>query len=172
MAENELRGLPPVVDGRSRVLVLGSFPSVKSLAAGAYYGNPLNQFWTLAALAFGVDPPAAPPGPARHAWALERGLAIWDVLAACVRPGSLDRDIRDPRPNDVAGLLAAWPAIARVALNGAGAAGYFERFVRPALARPIDVRVLPSSSPIPSRRYRGPADKLPAWRAALADPIG
>jgi hypoxanthine-DNA glycosylase len=179
----ELAGLAPIIDASARVLVLGSFPSAASISASCYYAHPRNHFWPILALAWKESFPAALPE--RGAWALAHGLAIWDSLGACVRPGSLDGDIRDAKPNDIAGFLAAWPRIERLLANGTASA----RFLRLALkregfaladtenprrallrlpgGRQIDVFFLPSTSPVPSREFLNMESKLPLWLEAL-----
>ncbi len=129
-----LQGLPPLVDAHTRVLVLGSFPGAASLAAQQYYGHPRNRFWPVMAhvfqafLAAGAQPislecyefdevgvPRA--YPQRCQWLRAHGVGLWDVYAACQRPGSLDADIRAAEPNDLAGLLARCPRLRGVAHN-------------------------------------------------------
>lgn len=181
-----LRGLPPVIGPEARALVLGSFPSAASIAAACYYAHPRNQFWPILAAAW-AEPYPEDAGR-RSAWALGHGLAIWDSLSDCVRPGSLDGDIRDARPNDVAALLRSWPAVSRVLVNGSAAGRWLRVAIgragdgyalsegtegRKALlvmpgGRKIDVRFLPSTSPVPSREFRRMEDKLPLWLDALA----
>ena len=106
-----LVGLPPVIGPRTRLLVLGSFPSAASLAAGVYYAHPRNQFWRLLSALWGLDLAALAPAR-RHAALLDRDLGLWDVYGACRRAGSLDRAIRDAEPNDLAGLRRHAPRLA------------------------------------------------------------
>lgn len=112
-----LQGLAPVAGPQARLLVLGSFPSVASLAAQQYYAHPRNQFWPIVGRLLGA-PLAERPYAERVAFVRERGLAIWDVHASCRRPGSLDADIHDAHPNDLAGLVARLPALVLIAHNG------------------------------------------------------
>src|SRR5690348_11801316 len=117
-----LQGFPPVVDERASVLVLGSFPSVQSLAAGQYYANPRNAFWPIISELFGVD--ATAPYDSRLRALRSHGVALWDVLHRCRRVGSADSAI-DPKSlvaNNFAELFAKYPAIARVYFNGAKSA--------------------------------------------------
>jgi hypothetical protein len=93
-----LRGFPPIIDGRTETLILGSFPSEASLAAGQYYAHPRNQFWRLLGALLG-EPLAELDYGERAARVLAHRFGIWDVLDACRRPGSLDADIRDARPD-------------------------------------------------------------------------
>ncbi|OBJ89035.1 DNA-deoxyinosine glycosylase [Mycobacterium asiaticum] len=154
-----LQGLPPVIDADAGVLIVGSFPSVRSLADGQYYANPRNAFWPIVAEVLGFDCTA--PYSRRLAALQTNGVALWDVLHSCRRAGSADSAI-DPKSlvvNDFGALFAAHPAITRVYFNGAKAADLFERLVRISPPGVSFVR-LPSTSPanaIPRER------KLAAW---------
>jgi len=179
-----LSGLPPAGAAEPAILVLGSFPSVRSLELRRYYSHPRNHFWPIVAALAGVR---LPDGYGERLALLERlGMALWDVIGACVRPGSLDGDIRDAAANDVAGFVLARPSILRVALNGTMAADRFTRTAAPDLRgafgrvgepvawrpdpaspRVVTVARMPSTSPVPSGRYRCMEDKLPAWLGFL-----
>jgi TDG/mug DNA glycosylase family protein len=162
-----LRGFPPIADRRARVLILGSMPSAASLAAGEYYAFRHNQFWRIAGEIAGIahDAPYA-----RRLAALRRHrIALWDVVASCVRPGSLDSAIlaHTIRVNDFAGFLAAHPAIRRICFNGRMAESAWRRHVAPTLAesRALEYRPLPSTSPAHAgMSYRA---KLERWRSAV-----
>jgi len=156
-----LYGIPPLVAARPTVLVLGSFPSVRSLELRCYYGHPRNHFWPILARCF--ERPLPPDYPERAALAISLGVAIWDVIASCDREGSLDQAIQNAEPNDIESLLRAHDSIERVLINGSAAAAYFKRFGI-AVSPGIELRALPSTSPVPSRRYRVMEDKLEAWR--------
>ncbi len=97
MAENHnrdrLQGLPPLMDARSRVLILGSFPSAASLAAQQYYAHKQNQFWKILGVLLELPLPEMDYAE-RQAAVLAAGVGIWDVFAACTREGSLDAAIR------------------------------------------------------------------------------
>ena len=165
-----LTGLPPVVDARTRVLVLGSFPGVASLAARQYYGHARNHFWPiLAALWPGQPLPDRGQYAARCDWLLARGLGLWDVYAACEREGSLDSSIRNARVNDFAGLLFQAPRLAAIAHNG-GESYSHARAVRASLglegAAAIASLRLPSTSP--ANASWSLERKLNAWGEALA----
>jgi hypoxanthine-DNA glycosylase len=158
-----LQGFPPVVDGRARVLILGSFPSAQSLSAGQYYANPRNAFWSIISELFGVDPNA--PYDSRLAALQSHGVALWDVLHKCHRVGSADSAI-DPKnlvSNNFVRLFANYPTIARVYFNGAKAADLYRRLVHP--VERIHYQRLPSTSPAHAVR---PGAKLAAWRAISA----
>jgi hypoxanthine-DNA glycosylase len=158
MAEPLLDGLPPVIDDRAEVLILGSFPSVRSLADGRYYANPRNAFWPIIAELYKFDCGAT--YSERLAALQAHRAALWDVLRSCRRTGSADAAI-DPESlvcNDFDWLFATYPRIDRIYFNGAAAANLFERLIQcPATVRR---HRLPSTSPahaIPR------AAKLAAW---------
>jgi hypoxanthine-DNA glycosylase len=155
-----LRGFPPIIDRRTETLILGSFPSEASLAAGQYYAHPRNQFWRLLGELLG-EPLADLDYGRRPARLLAHRVGLWDVIDACRRPGSLDADIREARANDFAALRDLAPRLRRVLFNGGTAGRYARRFAAAGFA----TAVLPSSSP--AHAGRSYAQKLALWRAAL-----
>jgi hypoxanthine-DNA glycosylase len=160
-----LRGFPPVVDDRSRVLILGSFPSAQSLAVRQYYGNPRNAFWPITGALLGFDKDA--PYDSRLAALRSHGVALWDVLHKCRRAGSADSAI-DPKSlvvNDFGELFTDFPTITRVYFNGAKAAELYRRLAGSQVdpAARIHYQRLPSTSPAYVMR---PGAKLAAWRVA------
>jgi hypoxanthine-DNA glycosylase len=156
-----LHGLAPIVGKHPRVLILGNMPSVMSLTAGEYYGNPRNAFWRITAEVIGFD--AAAPYAERVAALQRHRIAVWDVLRSCRRMGSLDSAVeRDSMvPNDFGRFFDDHREIELVVFNGAAAEANFRRLVH--VEPPPSVR-LPSTSPAQTMRY---ADKLDAWRAVL-----
>ena len=98
-----LHTLDPVYDARSRVLLLGSMPSPKSRETGFYYGNPQNRFWRVLAAVLSADVPLSVAE--KRALCLSRGVALWDVLAACRIRGAADASIREAKANDIGWLL-------------------------------------------------------------------
>ncbi len=159
------RSFAPLVRDDARVLVLGSMPGRASLDAQQYYAHPRNAFWPILAAHCGIDPTAA--YAERVAALLEAGIALWDVLGECRRPGSLDADIElaEARPNAIGELLDAHPRIRRVCLNGAAAATLYRRFRLPGPPR-VELLRLPSTSPAHASMTF--AEKQRSWRAALA----
>ena len=156
-----LRGLPPLCNADTRLLVLGSFPGVKSLHAQQYYGHPQNHFWRILGTLWHIDLPALPYAE-RCATVLQHGLGIWDVYAACERQGSLDSAIRNAVPNDFAAVRPRCPALQAMAHNG----GESWRHHRHTAALGLPVHRLPSTSP--ANASWSFERKLQAWRDVLA----
>ena len=152
--------MPPIIDARARVLILGSFPSEVSLAAQHYYAHRQNQFWRIVGAVIG-QPLAEMDYAAKQAAVNAAGIAIWDVYASCERAGSLDSAIRNAEPNDFGTLRKSAVALRRVCFNGQAAG----RFAPQLTALGYETRVLPSTSPAnASWSYER---KLAAWREAL-----
>lgn len=159
---SRLEGFPPISQPHAHTLILGSMPGAASLAARQYYAHPRNGFWPIVCAVLGLD--AALPYAERARLFAERGYALWDVLGACRREGSLDADIEPEsmEVNDFAAFFAAHPGIGRVFLNGTAAATLFGRHVAPGLDERIVWLRLPSTSPAnASCSY---AKKLAAWQ--------
>lgn len=153
--------LPPVLDERVETLLLGSFPGRTSLLASEYYANPQNQFWRLMGEVLQVD--LIPLGPlARYRVLLAHRVGLWDVIAACRRQGSQDRNIQNPQSNDFSGLRKRAPRLIRVAFNGKKAAEAASEFT----AAGYKVITLPSSSSAHARI--GFESKLREWRRLTA----
>jgi hypoxanthine-DNA glycosylase len=165
-----VRSFPPIAGRGARVLIVGSMPGERSLAAGQYYANPHNAFWSIAGALFGFLPAAPYAERVRRLRAAR--VAVWDVLRSCERSGSLDADIvaESIRANDFAALFAAHRGIAAVLCNGGTAFDCYRRHVLPGLAgraAGLPVVRLPSTSP--AHAGMRPAAKLQAWRSALAE---
>ncbi len=158
------RGFAPVVSRDARLLVLGSFPSVASLAAGQYYAHPRNQFWPIIGAV--IDEALVPlPYPDRLQRLRARRIALWDVVGSCRRRGSLDSAIRDAVDNGFDALLAQAPGIVAVAFNGATAARHAPWFE----ARGLAVFRMPSTSPAhASLSFERKRDTWLAVRTVLA----
>jgi hypoxanthine-DNA glycosylase len=140
-------GFPPLSSPSARVLILGSLPGRVSLELGEYYANPQNSFWRILATRI----PSLPPDYAGRAAALvEHRVALWDVLAAATRSGSLDAAIEeDAIPNNFRAFFHAHPNIKLIGFNGATAAQLYHRHVMPTLTdaqRAAARQTLPSTS--------------------------
>lgn len=162
------QGLGPIIGARPRLLILGSMPGLASLRQQEYYAHPRNAFWPIMGSLLGL--PAGADYATRTRALVDHGIALWDVIAACERHGSLDQAIRPHsiQVNDFVALFAAWPGIAQIAFNGATAEREFQRRVLPRLT-PAQQRLprlrLPSSSPAHAGRTL--AEKRLAWQALL-----
>lgn len=142
MPETVKHPIAPVFDENSRVLVLGSFPSVKSREEMFFYGHPQNRFWRVMASVFGSDTPKTVEE--KRAFLLAHGVALWDVLASCEITGSADSTIKNAVPNDLSPILAA-AKIEKIFVNGKAAEKYYDKYLKAALGR--EAVCLPSTSP-------------------------
>ena len=134
--------IPPVFDRSSRILVLGSFPSVKSREANFFYGHPQNRFWKVTAAVFGEDVPVSVEE--KKAFLLRNRIAVWDVIHSCDITGSSDASIRNVVPNDLSVILDA-ADIRTIFVNGKTAERYYRQYTEPRTGRPAVC--LPSTSP-------------------------
>jgi len=164
LAPAQVQSFPPITRQTARVLILGSMPGGASLRAQQYYAHPRNQFWPIVGALLGFDP--ASPYEVRVDALRAADVALWDVLASCVRPGSLDSAIeqRSAVPNDFAGFLAAHPQIRRIGFNGATAEALYARLVRPQLAASPEIQHLRLPSTSPAHAALPFAAKLRAWQ--------
>ena len=134
--------IPPVFDENSRVLILGSFPSVKSREAGFFYGHPQNRFWRVLAAIFGETVPA--DIPAKKEFLLRHHIALWDVIASCEIKGSSDASVTNAIPVDISRVTDI-AGIECIICNGNLAHRLYQRHLEAATG--IKAVVLPSTSP-------------------------
>ena len=134
--------ISPVFDKDSKVLILGSFPSVKSREAGFFYGHPQNRFWKVIAAVFGEAEPKTIDE--KKAFLLRNHVAVWDVIASCEIEGSSDASIRDVTVNNLNVILKE-ADIREIYVNGQTAYKYYQKYTKPLIGR--DAIVLPSTSP-------------------------
>ncbi len=151
------RAFDPIVDARTRLLILGSLPGDASLKAGQYYGHPQNGFWRLVGGVIGADLVVLPYADRLEALRAA-GVGLWDVIASAERPGSLDGAIRNVEAADLNRLIDSLPALRAVAFNGGTAARLGRRSLT--LRPHVDLIDLPSSSPAYTRPL---AQKADAW---------
>ncbi len=151
------RAFDPVIDARTRLLILGSLPGDASLKAGQYYGHPQNGFWRLVGGVIGVDLVALPYDERLEALKAT-GVGLWDVIASAERPGSLDTAIRNAHAADLNRLIDNLPALRAIAFNGGTAARLGRRGL--ATRAGIELIDLPSSSPAHTRPL---AEKAAIW---------
>ena len=157
------QGLAAVADARTRALVLGSFPGVRSLQLQQYYAHPQNQFWRLLQALWPQHPqPAREDYAGRCEWLLARGFGLWDVYDSCEREGSLDSAIRAAQVNDFGALRQRCPDLKLALHNG----GESFKHARQTEALGLTAIKLPSTSP--AHASWSFEKKLQAWREALA----
>ena len=154
-------GLKPLAGKDPTILILGSFPSVRSLETGEYYANKRNHFWGIMESLFGIDRNL--PYEERIDALFRRGIALWDVVSDCSREGSSDSNIRNVVPNDISGFLDQNPAVKCIALNGVSGAGrWFKKYFGELPDYPgVEVLTLISTSPANAAYSFG--EKLSLW---------
>ena len=133
---------PPVYDAESEILILGSFPSVKSREIMFYYGHPQNRFWRVLAAVYNADVPLNTDEKTR--FLLKHHIALWDVIASCEITGSADSSIKNAVPNDLSVILSR-ADIRRIYTNGKTSEKYYKRFSEEITGR--GSVCLPSTSP-------------------------
>lgn len=134
---------PFISNKYSKVLVLGTIPSIASLELNQYYGHSRNAFWKLLFTIF--EEPFSPEYETRKKLVLKNKIAIWDVLQACEREGSLDSAIEQEVPNNFEQFLTMHPQIELIVFNGQKAAKFFNQYV--SISKDYTLVTLPSTSP-------------------------
>ena len=135
--------LPPLFDADSEVLILGSFPSIKTREMGFFYGHPQNRFWKVAATVFQDAFPETKEE--RAAFALRHKMAMWDVIYSCEIEGSSDSSIRNVTPTDLVPILETAPNIRLIITNGKTAHRFYQKYTAKKIGR--EDLCLPSTSP-------------------------
>lgn len=133
---------PPLFDGNSEILILGSFPSVKSREQMFFYGHPQNRFWRVVSAVFGCDLPETIEQKRR--FLLSNNIALWDVIASCEIVGSSDSSIKNVTANDLSEILNN-ADIKQIYVNGKTAEKYFNKYTKDKINR--EAVCLPSTSP-------------------------
>lgn len=164
--KSEIRSLahpfPLLYDTNSRVLILGSFPSVKAVAEGYYYANPQNRFYKVMSALFGEDF-ASVPWKSKRIILLKHHIALHDAIGYCQILGSSDAKIRDVKPSNIREIFAH-ATIQKVICNGAKA---YQEYVRFFSDVKIPVVQVPSTSPANAKMRLD--DLVDAWRDAIRD---
>ncbi len=159
--EERIECFDPVAQPDARLLILGTMPSVESLRQSFYYSHPRNAFWSVMASVLGEPLPQTIEE--KKQMLVRHRIALWDVARSCVRPGSLDSDIREVVPNDFAMLFERCPGIEKILFNGATAQQLYEKKV--GLTPPGCVcQRMPSTSPAYTLSFDR---KLAAWRGGM-----
>ncbi len=134
--------IDPVWDENSKILVLGSFPSVKSRETSFFYGHPQNRFWRVTSAVAGSPLPVTVEE--KKEFLLSHGIAVWDVIASCDIVGSSDASITNVTPNDLSPILTA-ANIKAIFTNGKTAHNLYQKYIKEKTGR--DDVCLPSTSP-------------------------
>lgn len=154
----KIYSFPPISDKNAKVLLLGTMPGIQSLTLNQYYGHHRNMFWKLIFTLF--DAPFSVDYDLRKAILLKNNIAVWDVLSACIRKGSLDSAIAQEVPNDFTAFLEAHPHIEHIFFNGQKAAHYFKKHI--VVSEKYQLHTLPSTSP--AHAGMSFEQKLAAWQ--------
>lgn len=133
---------PPLYSKDTRVLILGSFPSVKSREENFFYGHPRNRFWNVSAEIFQTDIPLTKEE--KTELVLKNRLGLWDVIGSCNITGSSDASVKNAVPNDISPILSEC-RISAIFVNGKTAEKYYNRHLLP--KNGISAITLPSTSP-------------------------
>ena len=162
MSERIVHPFGPLYDASSRILILGSFPSVKSREQNFFYGHPQNRFWKV--MAELLTEPLPQSIPEKRKMLLAHHIALWDSIASCRVVGSSDASIKDAVPNDLSRILDA-AEIRQIYCNGTTSFSLYEKYIRPVTGR--SAVKLPSTSPA---NAAWSLDRLiEAWRVILTE---
>ena len=137
-----LHPFPPLYDDESTILILGSFPSVKSREVSFFYGHPQNRFWKVTSAVMGENCPTTIDEKA--AFLHRNHIALWDTIHSCEIVGSSDSSIRNVVPNDLFPILTS-AQIRTIYTNGRKSHELYQKCIEPNLGRPAVY--LPSTSP-------------------------
>ncbi len=155
---NLLTSFLPIIDERSRILILGSMPGVESLRLQQYYANTRNQFWKILYELF--DTQVSQVYEERVSFIKSKQIAVWDVIENCYREGSLDSKIREEKVNDFSGLFKTYPDIKTVLFNGGKAYDTYKKWIGFGTIPNLRFHKLTSSSPANTKKYE---EKLREW---------
>ena len=151
-------GFKPIADKNSKILILGTIPSIESLRKQERYGHKSNQFWKIIFALF--DKPLAENYEDKNALLAEKGIAIWDVLDSCEGEGSLDTNIRNEKPNDFKTFFKKYPQIKHIFFTGKKAEEFYKKYV--GFDEDKTYITLPSPSPANARMTF--LQKLEKWQ--------
>ena len=161
--EQIVHPIPPLYDAQSRILILGSFPSIKSREAMFFYGHPQNRFWKLLARLLKEQAPTSIEE--KRALALGHHIALWDSIRSCTIIGSSDRSVRDVVPNDLSVILDH-SEVGRIYCNGALSHKMYMKYIYPTTG--IEAVKLPSTSPANAAYSMDRLEK--EWRVITESP--
>ncbi|MDP3586568.1 MAG: DNA-deoxyinosine glycosylase [Sulfuricurvum sp.] len=132
---------PPILDSNTRILFLGSFPSIVSFEQSFYYAHPRNAFWLIIEEIFGVT---FRDNEDKKRFCIQMGIGLWDVIGSCERSNSSDSNLKNIVPNDFMKLLTEYPNIKVIAFTGKKAFDLFQKYFK---ELEIETVLLPSTSP-------------------------
>ena len=160
MQKRIVHPIPPLFNEQSRILILGSFPSVRSREACFYYGHPQNRFWKVISAVFDENTPVTTEE--KKDLLLRNGVALFDVIASCEITGSADSSIRNVIPNDLSVIVDA-AHIEQIFVNGRTAEKYYNKYTRDVIGR--EAVCLPSTSP--ANAARSLDSLIKTWRSEI-----
>ncbi|MCQ2966764.1 MAG: DNA-deoxyinosine glycosylase [Alphaproteobacteria bacterium] len=160
--------LSPWIYDDAEVLILGSFPSVKSLEKQMYYGNSRNQFWPIMENIYHCK--IKDDEFSRKSFLNEHKIGLWDVLASCDREGSADNKITNEVPNDLENFVKQYPNLKKIIINGlsttTGSLKYFNKYHKnKSWKDSFEIIAVPQTSPMPNKYDL--VDKIEMWMKAL-----
>lgn len=150
---------PPIIDKNTRLLFLGSFPSIVSFEQSFYYAHPRNAFWSILEEIFAVT---LQTNDDKKNFCLEKGIGLWDMIASCERSNSSDTNLKNCIPNDFKKLLHEYPNIKALAFTGKKGYDLFQKYFK---ELEIETILLPSTSPAHAAMTK--AQKSSLYRAFL-----
>lgn len=157
--------LPPIVDGKTKVLILGSMPGKQSLEKQQYYGNQRNHFWPIIGKLLAIDIPE--DYNERIALLRKHCIGLWDSIESCEREGSLDATIKNEVPNNFSELFKKYPQIQLVLFNGGKSFDVFKRHIGLQVLDGRAYKKMPSTSPIPGKNIKTFDEKVEIWSILL-----
>jgi len=160
MSDRHTHPFSPFVDKNSKVLILGTFPSIKSFEENFYYAHPRNQFWGLLAGVFDEETPKSLKD--KKEFLKRHGIALWDVVQSCKRKNSLDSNLKDIKPNDIRAFLKEYPKIKKIYFTSKTALKLYERYFKD-----VDVEYGYLDSPSPAYAKKSFKKKLESWKRVL-----
>lgn len=166
-----MSGFPPVFDRRTRLLILGSMPGVRSLDQSQYYAHPRNAFWTIVSQLYGLSQDLSYQD--RLTSLRNSGVGLWDVLHNCERQGSLDSSIvrSSEVPNDIPAMLTRCPKLVAIGFNGQAARKLFNRHFKDDLGVFTDLRLIDLPSTSPAYASLSAFEKAELWKQRLSSVI-
>lgn len=160
-----IESFAPIYDINTQTIIIGTMPSVASLAKQQYYAYPHNCFWKIISITFNAGKNFK-TYPEKISILQKNHLGLWDALQACTREGSLDSNIKNGKPNNFPFLVTQCPQLKRLLFNGQKAYAFFMKYHRDWLCQTgLEFAILPSTSPAHARATFD--EKLLTWQATL-----